>query len=242
MSVRRSLLAVVAVAALAACANLLSYDDYQPRVDAAPIADTSVLEDVRVPVEDADAGASPVRLPPRPAGDAVASGKGKTLWLAARTYSFGMADYAGVESDVAWQTYGYDPDNRCTSELDSRENTGTCRRPTGALQDSLIDGAGCRDNNFLRYVSTLLRTTLPTAESTLNNLVRQGSMTWILHIDDVDAGANDPLRTGLLLSLRRRSHEHPAARVGGQRRPVDAGRFADRVPARLRLGGRMGFR
>jgi hypothetical protein len=180
------------------CAQVLSYDDYRARtadatVDVSVDTAVTIVEDTRV---DADADLPPLRVPARPSGDAVASGKGKTLWLAARRYSYGMADLAGVESEVAWMDYGYDLDEQCTMARESAENTGTCLRPAMAKPDSLLDGARCRDNNFGRHVGALLRASLPAGESTLNGLVGGGSTTWVLRIDDVDITANDAYAPG----------------------------------------------
>ena len=222
----RSISALLALVGSTACANVLSYDEYRARADAAPLPDTTVVEDVHVD-NLADVGPPPARLPPRPSGAATASGTGKTLWLAARTYSFGMADYAGVESDTAWSTYGYDLDKLCTLERDSRENTTTCLRPAGAPQDSLIDGEGCRDNNFSRYVSAILRTSLPTAESTLNGLVKLGSTTWILRIEDVDLGANDPYAPGFFYRSGDERMTAPPAWDGNDDRSVQSDSLVD---------------
>ncbi len=188
-------LAVVVVAPIAACAQLLSYDDYRGR-DGAP-ADTGVAE---TSVEDTavDAGPPPpARAPSRPSGPAVASGTGKTLWLAVRTYSYGLTDSSGKVSDTAWKSYGYDLDEVCTGERDSIENLNTCRRPAGAEQDSLIDGERCRDNNFGRNVGGILGL-IPDAEKSLNDLVLSGSTTWLLRIDDVDPSNDDAFAPGAL--------------------------------------------
>jgi hypothetical protein len=177
------------------CTQVLSYDDYRPRTPDATIdvaSDGSIdvaVEDTRT---DVDAAPPPLRIPARPSGDAVASGKGKTIWLAARRYSYGMADLAGVESADAWMDYGYDLDEQCTMARESAENLGTCLRPMMAKPDSLLDGVRCRDNNFGRHVGALLRASLPAGESTLNNLVNDGSATWVLRIDDVDPSGDDP--------------------------------------------------
>lgn len=187
---------VLVVVPFVGCAQLLSYDDYRERVDApidsGPTADTFVEETA---VE--DTGPPPVRVPARPPGAAVASGTGKTLWLAARNYTYGSTAPDGTLSSTAWALYGYDLDEVCTGERDSIENRGTCRRPPGAKQDSLIDGERCRDNNFGRAVSSVIGM-LPDAEKTLNELVRSGSTTWILRLDDVDPGADDTFAPGAL--------------------------------------------
>lgn len=189
---RRWLVAVVVP--VVACAQLLSYDDYRAReatIDAMAPADTFV-EDTAP-----DAGPPPARVPSRPPGPAVASGTGKTLWFAVRTYTYGLTDSSGTISKTAWASYGYDLDEVCTLERDSIENRGTCLRPAGAKQDSLIDGDRCRDNNFGRNIGGILGV-LPDAEKTLNDLIRSGSTTWILRIDDVDPSAADAYAPGAL--------------------------------------------
>lgn len=190
---RRLLLA--AALPLFACARILSYDDYEARpapIDSG-VVDTAV-EDVQ---PDADAGSPPARVPARPPGPATASGKGKTLWLAVRRYTYGLTDATGAVSSTAWIRYGYDLDEVCTSERESIENTNTCLRPAGAKQDSLIDGDQCRDNNFGRNIGALL-SALADAEKSLNTLVASGSTTWILRIDDVDPEADDAFAPGAL--------------------------------------------
>lgn len=182
---------LIAIVPIAACAQLLSFDDYKERGAPAPVdsavAVDSFVEDTRV---DADAGPPPARVPTRPGGAATPSGSGKTLWLAAQSYSYGLSD------STAWSKFGYDLDEVCTLERESVENINTCRRPMGAKQDSLIDGERCRDNNFARHVGALLGTTLPDSEKTLNGLVLSGSTTWILRIDDVDNKGDDAYAPG----------------------------------------------
>ena len=167
-----------------ACAQVLSYDDYRTReidsgvpevaIDTAPEAEVIV-----------DTGPPPARVRARPTGVAMASGKGKTLWLGVHVYHLGTLD----EKD--WKLYGYDIDEVCTDEKASRENIGTCIRPKTAEQDSLTDGNLCRDNNFGRHVGVLVRTGMPDAEKSLNDAVHNGTSTWVLLIDDVDPDAND---------------------------------------------------
>lgn len=178
---------------LVGCAKLLSYDDYEPR----PSAQVDV--GVEVAVEDtsvADTGPPPARVPSRPAGPTTPSGKGKTLWLAARTYAYGLTDSTGTISSSAWASYGWDLDQLCTGSRESVENLGTCLRPAGAKQDSLVDGELCRDNNFGRSIGAFL-TAIPDMEKSLNTLVFSGSTTWILRIDDLDDG-DDAFAPGAL--------------------------------------------
>ncbi|MBI2393514.1 MAG: hypothetical protein HYV09_28295 [Deltaproteobacteria bacterium] len=217
---------VLAVVPFVGCAQLLSYDDYRERagapVDGGVAADT-LVDDTAVE----DTGPPPARVPARPGGAAVASGKGKTLWLAARTYSYGASTPDGVTSSTAWTFYGYDLDEVCTSERDSIENRGTCRRPPGAKQDSLIDGQRCRDNNFGRAVGAVIGI-LPDAEKSLNDLVRSGSTTWILRIDDLDPDADDAFAPGALYrSSDDRTSATPPSWDGNDDRGVQSDSIVD---------------
>jgi len=189
---------LVAIFVAAGCAQVLGYDDYRAREerDAAPV-DTGAVVDSAI-ADVADAGEQPFRTPTRPPGDPVASGSGKTLWLAFKTYRLGSVDPAGVSDETAWMVHGYDLDNICTSHADSVANLRTCRRPEGALQDSLMDGERCRDNNFGRYVGTIIRSAAADTEKTLNEQIAAGAATWILRIDDVDEGADDPYAPAML--------------------------------------------
>jgi hypothetical protein len=57
-----------------------------------------------------------------------------------------------------------------------------------ASADSLVDGDGCRDNNFGHEIGALLRSAAPTTEPNLNMRVEAGQRTWVLRIDDLDMG------------------------------------------------------
>lgn len=180
-----------------ACAQVLGYDDFEARRPDAAASDTAV--DSEVVVEDvADAGPPPVRPPARPSGEAKPSGTGKTLWLAFRKYELGSVDPAGIDDLLAWSVHGYDLDHICTTKADSIANIGTCRRPEGAQQDSLVDGERCRDNNFGRHVGTILRSAAPDTEKNLAEQLGLGAATWLLRIDDVDPAADDPYAPAML--------------------------------------------
>jgi hypothetical protein len=191
---------VLAVACVAACAQVLSYDDYRERP--AKVVDTGVavadVSDAQEAAPDVvDSGPPPWRVPLRPAGERKASG-GKTIWLAVRTYHLGIFDPAGGPADDAWKQWGYDLDEVCTGPRESTENTGTCIRPMTANQDSLIDGLRCRDNNFGRHIGGMVRTAMPDAEDSLNKAVDNGTSTWIFRIDDIDPTGSDPFAPAAL--------------------------------------------
>jgi len=188
--VRLALLGLAFVSTVA-CAQVLGYDDYQERRSDAGASDTAI--DTEVVVDDvAEVGPPPARPPARPSGEAKPSGTGKTLWLAFRRYELGSVDPAGIDDLMAWSVHGYDLDQICTTKADSVANLGTCRRPEGAQQDSLVDGERCRDNNFGRHVGTILRSAAPATEKNLVEQLGLGAATWLLRIDDVDAAADDP--------------------------------------------------
>lgn len=182
--------AALAAIAFVGCAQILSYDDYSPRTADATTAD--VAGDTNDAAQDvADSGPLPARPPVRPAGAAMPSGKGKTLWLIVDHFYLNQQDLSGSPSKTAWRTIGYDIDHVCTGEKESRENTGTCRRVMGASQDELIDGDNCRDNNFGSQLVPFVSGFDPLYEQTSNDAVHKGVNTWILKLEDVDDGTDD---------------------------------------------------
>lgn len=182
------------------CANLLGYDDYNARTaDASvPVSDTAVDAPVEAKPEVTDGGGGGVRPPARPAGVAEPSGKGKTLWLVVNHFYLNQDEFGGSGSDKPWKYLGYDLDGVCTGERESRENTGTCKRVTGGEQDVLTDGLECRDNNFGSQLVPIVSSLDARYEKTSNEAVAKGSTTWILKLEDVDDGPDDPFVVGRL--------------------------------------------
>lgn len=171
-----------------ACAQILSYDDYSARPEVKDTAPADVSTEVG---DAADAPEGPARPPLRPAGAAAPSGKGKTIWLGVKHMYVGSLTSLGAESADAWKEWGYDIDHVCTSLEDSKTNINTCRRPTDANQDFLLDGLRCRDNNFGRHVIALIKLSSSGFETRLNSGLFDGGDTWLLRIDDVDDGPDD---------------------------------------------------
>jgi hypothetical protein len=171
-----------------ACAKILSYDDYsaKPEVDAAPAIDTSPGEAA------VDSGPASARTPPRPEGERKPSGKGKTLWLAVKRYHFGEQNLDGVYAKDAFRYWGFDVDSVCTSVKDSEGNVGTCKRAPMGAPNALVDGDDCRDNNFGQFVVPIIHTYSSDFETNLNDGIYAGTVTWILRIDDLDDGPDDP--------------------------------------------------
>ncbi len=191
----RRLLALVLVSGMAAsCAALVGYDDLRVAgSDAGSEVSVDAPTDSAIDTVVTDTGPGGARVPSRPAGTVAPSGKGKTLWLVVDHFHLNQKDIkTGVLSADAWKSIGYDLDKVCTSAQDSKENLGTCIRPTGAKQDSLIDGNGCRDNNFGAQVVPLVGVYNAVFEDESNAAIKRGIGTLILRLDDVDDGPDDP--------------------------------------------------
>ena len=192
-------------ALLSACAGILGYNDLEERTgpdssittqsDSTP-AETLVADTPDVQPE--TIGDVPIHPPGRPTGAAVASGKGKTMWLIAKHFYLGTKSFAGVPSNDAWKTLGFDIDHVCTGQKESRENIGTCQRVAGAAQDVLIDGTGCRDNNFGSQLVPLIQLYDSVFEDESNTAIEQGNNSWIIKIEDVDDGPDDPYAPGMI--------------------------------------------
>jgi hypothetical protein len=185
-----------AAAALCACANLLSYDDYHARE--APAADASVAE---VSIDSAPEAEASVDLgthpPARPAGAIKPSGKGKTIWLVVNHFYLAQRDISSdTPSSTAWKTLGFDIDHVCTSAEDAKANIGTCKRAPKAAQTVLLDGEGCRDNNFGSQIVPLMSLVDGEFEKTSNLAVANGVNTWLLALEDLDDDKDDPYVVG----------------------------------------------
>ncbi len=195
-------LGLLVVATGASCARLVGYDEL--RVEASDAAPSETAPDA--PAEDVigetgDAPPASAVPPGPPTGDAKPSGKGKTLWFAVDHLFLGQRDPStGALSAEAWTGLGHDIDRVCTGATESKENTNTCRRPAGANQDSLIDGLGCRDNNFGAKFLPLAGVYLSTVEADTNARLLEGASTLLFALDDLDDGVDDPYVVGRLYS------------------------------------------
>lgn len=181
--------AVLVPVLVAACAQVLSYDDYRARPDGSEVGGDAPA-DTHVPLT--DTGPTVARAPERPPGDAVPSNKGRTLWVAAKRLYLGTTNSLGAPSNDGWKEWGFDLDSVCTSLEDSVKNLGTCRRHPEANQDVLLDGNLCRDNNFGRHVVALLKVSSDGFEQRINDGILEGNNTWVIRIDDLDDAADDP--------------------------------------------------
>lgn len=190
------------------CAQILGYDDLAPQTtttndasgvdtnDAAPL-DTGLPDfgtdaiDTAPPIESA-------RPPARPPGSAVPSGKGKTIWLIVKRFHLGLKTLAGAATSEAWKDYGYDIDHVCTGPTEAASNVGTCLKHPAAKPQVLIDGNACRDNVWGSQLMQLVATYDSVVEDDANAFIAQGFGSWILELEDLDDGTDDPYAPGAL--------------------------------------------
>jgi hypothetical protein len=197
---------VLLVAALVpfGCAGLLSYDDYRARgdVDAAIDAPSEIAVDTAPEiVPDTNVVEIPIRPPARPPGAIERSGKGRTLWLVVNHFYLNQQPIGGSGTETPWKAIGYDLDGQCTGETESRENATTCRRVDGADEKVLTDGTRCRDNNFGSQIVPLVSALDPNFEGTSNEAIGRGASTWMMQLDDLDDGPDDPFVTAKLYKV-----------------------------------------
>lgn len=188
----------------AGCAQILGYGDLHERGADASTTDAPIdLGNPEIATDTIDAsvdsGPPPVHLPDRPTGAAAPSGKGKTLWFIVKHYFLATQLRDGTQSSDAWKVLGWDIDHVCTGAKESEANTGTCKRVDGADPDVLVDGDGCRDNNFGEWVIPKIGTINPSFEDDSNKSLTRGGSTWIFEIEDLDDGPDDPYAPGFLV-------------------------------------------
>jgi hypothetical protein len=196
---------VCALLAAVGCAQILGYDDLTPReatsADSAPVDSGQVAETAPdTAVDTFDSGPPPVSAvpPQRPPGDPVPTGTGKTLWLIAQHFFLGSTTSAGVASKDAWKDWGYDLDHVCTDATDAAKNIGTCFMTVGASSSVLVDGNGCRDNDWGSQLVPLIVEFDAPFEDIANVNIADGFGSWILVVRDLDDGHDDPYAPGAL--------------------------------------------
>ena len=194
------------LAAPLGCANLLSYDDYAARgADSTTIADTTGDTIVDTSIEDIVVDTAPIgdpiHPPARPPGAIEPSGAGRTLWLIVNHFYLNQKPIGGSGDETPWKTIGYDLDGQCTGERESRENSTTCKRVEGADQLVLTDGERCRDNNFGSQIAPIVTALDPNYEDTSNNAIAQGATTWMMKLEDLDDGPDDPFVSAKLYKV-----------------------------------------
>lgn len=165
-------------------------------------------------------GSSPTHATPpaRPTGDPTPMGAGtKSLWLGVKHLHFAHSNDA-LKVPGAWQDWGYDLDGLCTGGLAS-EQAGTCIRPAGASADSVADGKLCRDNAFGSQIVPQLNVYAPTFENDTNDGLTGGTSAWILVLEDLADGTDDPyVPAKLYLAEALPDHQKPAWDGTDQRR------------------------
>ena len=195
---RRRSAALALLVAVVACQAIIGVDDKQldPKYSGKPDASTegAAGDSGAVP-----SGSDPVP-PPRPSG-APTPGGGATRWFAARAMYLGTVDpKTGAKSSTAWRDIGHDIDGECTTVTISKsDSSNTCKRQTGAPPEVLEDGDGCRDNSAGRLLSVGIGALPIDIESQQNaNMGAGTTATYLLRLDDLGNGADDPYVRGAL--------------------------------------------
>ncbi len=146
------------------------------------------------------AGFSPTP-PARPPGDPSPSGNGSTRWFVARTIFLGSVDpFTKQGSSTAWEKIGHDIDGECTTtDISTSDSSSSCKRAAAAKDDSLVDGDDCRDNAGGRLFETGADYLAKDFEKSLHaKLFTAESATFLLRLDDLDSGSDDPYVRGSL--------------------------------------------
>jgi len=187
---------------LAACANILGYDDLTTREESPTPVDSGSDSDSLV--DTAPPPPSGVRPPGRPAGERKASGKGKTLFLLMNQIHVGTRTAGGEKVPNAWRDWGYDLDGVCTGPDEAPTSIGTCKRVESSEPLTNVDGNECRDNAFGAHLA-------PIADLAYGDdfdgheakAVARGDVTLLLVLDDLDDGADDPYVPGRMYKVAR---------------------------------------
>lgn len=140
--------------------------------------------------------------PDRPAGPAVPSGKGVKRHFAARKIYLGTVDPSTNQPDnKAWKKIGHAIDGETTTlDISISDASKTCKRPPSAADGSLEDGNDGRDNAGGRLVAFGADFLSKDFEISLHAKVNSGnSPTFVLVLDDLDSGADDPYVPGTIL-------------------------------------------
>jgi len=133
--------------------------------------------------------------PPRPVGDAAPSEAGKDLTFGMRRLFVGSIDPESDESDgTAWRKMGYDIDGKCTTAQESKtRTTGVCAMKVNAGDYSQEDGDDCRDNAGGHILAEAFKLLSINYEKLTHAQTMGGEVaSWVLQIDDLDNGPDDP--------------------------------------------------
>jgi hypothetical protein len=138
--------------------------------------------------------------PSRPPGAATPGG-GATRWFAVRTMYLGTVDPKTGKSDYeAWRAIGHDIDGECTTaEISKSDSSSTCSKPPNASAASLEDGDDCRDNAAGKLLAAGAQQLATSFEAGVNaDLETAESPTYLLRLDDLGDGADDPYVRGAI--------------------------------------------
>ena len=143
---------------------------------------------------DAQGPTGSAQPPPMPAAPAATTGSITTF--AMQTLFLGGTDRAGVPSDTAWKTYGYDVDQKVTTS----KSTDVCTLASGAPKASQADGNSGIDNSFGENILPILLAVTPTYEADESKSVRSGAHTLLFTVDGLTGDAAQT-NTGLKLQV-----------------------------------------
>ena len=122
------------------------------------------------------------------------AGTGSTKWFAVKQLLLGLSVKGSNGTKLsadAWKDYGFDLDGRDTSADDSKNNTNTCKRVSGAATGILVDGNGGIDNNFGAHVMQTIKSLKSDAEDAVNQSITKGDFTLLLKIDNFTTTDNN---------------------------------------------------
>jgi hypothetical protein len=106
----------------------------------------------------------------------------------------GDTDRTGATSETAWESFGYNLDDKVTSAT----STDVCTLTAGATKSEQMDGTGGIDNSFGENIMPILTMLDSSASTTLNTDISAGKFTIMTVVNGFnDATGNTTSATGL---------------------------------------------
>lgn len=158
------------------------------------------------------------RPPARPDGVLGPSGKRGPIAFAMRTLYLGSIDPAtDTANPDAWKQFGHDIDGKCTTaHQSSLDASGVCTKRPNAQELAHLDGDDCRDNTAGRLLAGSLEWLPLDFERNLHERSHAAQdPTYVLVLDDLDDGPDDPYVPARLYIAAPRGSDSPAPRWDG---------------------------
>ncbi len=200
--------AIVGLAALGvanACHSIAGIDDKELDPKYSTTVKPDAAPDVVIADSQWEAGAKPngwSKVPPnRPPGAPTASGKGARRFFAARNVFFGTVNPSTKAEDPdAWKDIGHTIDTEeTTAKILQSDSSNVCNKRPGASADLLVDGTEGRDNVGGHLMSYGASTLSFKFELNTNKDIEAGKKpTYLLMLEDLDNGADDPYVPGAI--------------------------------------------